>query len=308
MVRFCYYLKFNVTKIPELKFCKLSPKLFQVLLHKHVIGVTNNRSIFREAIYVLYGNPILFLLPSVGLVISVTIEAAFVVGLYNNNNQNYFPSVNILITSLFFVAFTIIYFQLLITRNAILKRRLRVVSPRHGTEILLIFVIYSTYALVIVQIGGYEGAVRKSFLVDSDRFSLYVEKLKTSADVIAIIPSGIAIIMFSTIFSIIFNSWMVLVLSRYQDMNMHVFYQSLKDLIGIITHGEEMKNMVWMFVLTSAVSVLEFTLANIAILPEPSALQLYIFQFVISGIIELIYFPFFLTCLYLILLPRTYFR
>lgn len=278
-------------------------------MYKPVTGVTNDRSIFRQAIYVIYGNPILFLLPSVGFIISVTIEAAFVVGLYNNNTQNYFPSVNILIIILFFVAFTITYFQLLITRNAILKRRLRVTSLRHGAEILLIFVIYSIYALVIVQIGGYEGAVRKSFLVDSDRFSLYVEKLKTSADIIAIIPSGIAIIMFSAFFSIFFNSWMVLVLSRYQEMNMHVFYQSLKDLIGIITHErEEMKNMAWIFTLTSGVSVLEFILTNIAILPGPSALDLYIFQFVISGIIGLIYFPFLLTCIYLILLPRTYFR
>jgi hypothetical protein len=259
--------------------------------------------------YVLYGNPILFLLPSVGFVISVTIEAAFVIGLHNNNNPNYFPSVNILILSIFFIAFIITYCQLLITRNVILKRRLRVISPRYGTEVLLIFIIYSIYALVIVQIGGYEGAVRKSYVVDSDRFSLYAEKLKTVSDVIAVIPSGIAISILSAIFSISFNSWMVMVLSRYQDMNILVFHRSLKDLIGIITlEREKMKNMIWMLVLTSTISVLEFTLTNIAILPGPSVLDLYIFQFVISGVIELVYFPFFLTCLYLILLPRTYAR
>jgi hypothetical protein len=276
-------------------------------MHNPVTGVTFERSIFRQAIYVLYGNPILFLLPAVGFVISVTIEAAFIIGLYNNNNPNYFPSVNILILGIFFVAFIITYCQLLITRNVILKRRLRVISTRYGTEILIIFVIYSIYALVIVQIGGYEGAVRKSYVAESDRFSLYAEKLKSAADVIAVIPAGIAIIMFSAVSSIIFNSWMVVVLSRYQDMNIHIFYQSLKDLIGVITsEREKIKNMLWMFVLTSTISVLEFTLTDIAILPGSSTLNLHLFQFVISGVIELAYFPFFLTCLYLILLPRTY--
>ena len=264
-------------------------------------------SIFRQAMYVLYGNPILFVLPSVGFVISVTIEAAFVIGLHNNNNPDYFPSVNILIFSIFFIAFIITYCQLLITRNVILKRRQRVISRRFGTEVLLIFIIYSIYALVVVQIGGYEGAVRKSYVVDSDRFSLYAEKLKTVSDVIAVVPSGIAITILSAIFSISFNSWMVMVLSRYQDMNIQVFYRSLKDLIGIITlDREKMKNMIWMFVVTSTISFLEFMLTNIAILPGPSVLDLYIFQFVISGVIELVYFPFFLACLYLILLPRTY--
>lgn len=144
-------------------------------------------------------------------------------------------------------------------------------------------------------------------MAESDRFSLYAEKLKSAADVIAVIPAGIAIIMFSAVFSIIFNSWMVVVLSRYQDMNIHIFYQSLKDLIGVITsEREKIKNMLWMFVLTSTISVLEFTLTDIAILPGSSTLNLYLFQFVISGVIELAYFPFFLTCLYLILLPRTY--
>ncbi len=272
-----------------------------------VTGVISDGSIFRQAKYVLYGNPILFLLPSVGFVISVTIEAAFAIGLHNNNNPDYFPSVNILILSIFFIAFIITYCQLLITRNVILKRRLRVISPRCGTEVLLIFIIYSIYSLVIVQIGGYEGAVRKSYVVDSDRFSLYAEKLKTVSDVIAVIPSGIAIIILYAIFSIAFNSWMVMVLSRYQEMSIQVFYRSLKDLVGIITlEREKRKNMIWMFVVTSTISVLGFTLTNIAILPGPSVLDLYIFQYVISGVIELVYFPFFLVCLYLILLPRTY--
>ena len=78
--------------------------------------------IFRQAIYALYGNPILFFMPSLGFIISVTTETIFVIGLYNNNNQNYFPVPNILVLGLFFAAFIITYFQLVIIRSIILKK------------------------------------------------------------------------------------------------------------------------------------------------------------------------------------------
>ena len=275
------------------------------IIHECITIVIYGSNILRQAKYVLWGNPILFLLPSIGFIISLTTEVSFVIGLYNNNNSSYFPFVNILILGLFFVAFVITYFQLAITRSIILKKRLRVISSRYRIEIFLVFIIYSIYALVIVQMGGYEGAVRKNYVLDSDRFSLYTEKLKNLHDIIAITPAGIAIIMFSAIFSIFFNSWMVIALSKYQTTNIHIFYQSLKDLIGIILteKQDKMKMVISIFVLTSIISFIEFTLTNIAILPAASSLNLYIFQFVISGVIGILYFPFFLTCLFLILSP-----
>ena len=103
-------------------------------------------NIFRQAIYVLYGNPILFLMPSLGFMISVTTEAIFVIGLYNNNNPNYFPFVNMLVLGLFFVPFIIMYFQLVITRNIILKKRLRINNPRYRIEI---FVLYNLFNLCV---------------------------------------------------------------------------------------------------------------------------------------------------------------
>jgi hypothetical protein len=125
-------------------------------------------NIFRQAIYVLYGNPILFLMPSIGFSISVTTETIFVIGLYNNNNPNYFPFVNMLVLGLFFVAFTITYFQLVITRNIILKERLRITNSPYRKEIFVLFIIYSIYALILVQMGSYEGDIRKNNVVGSD--------------------------------------------------------------------------------------------------------------------------------------------
>ena len=240
-------------------------------------------------------------MPSLGFMISVTTEAIFVIGLYNNNNPNYFPFVNMLVLGLFFVAFIITYCQLVITRSIILKKRLRINNSRYRIEIFVLFIIYSLYALIIVQVGSYEGDVRKSYVVDSDRFSLYTVKLKSYYDIIASV-------LFSAIFSIFFNSWMVMSICRYQTMNIHVFYESLKDLIGIITKEEQDKTkiMASIFVLTSIISVVGFILTNIAILPIASSLNVYLFQFVISSIIGTLYLPFFLVCLFLILSPRSY--
>jgi hypothetical protein len=101
---------------------------------------------------------------------------------------------------------------------------------------------------------------------------------------------------------------MVMSICRYQMMNIHVFYESLKDLIGIITKEKEDKTkiMASIFVLTSIISVVGFMLTNIAILPIASSLNVYLFQFVISSIIGTLYLPFFLVCLFLILSPRSY--
>ena len=120
----------------------------RIIGYEHITIVIYGSNIFRQAIYVLYRNPILFLMTSMGFIISVTMEAIFVIGLYNNNNPNYFPFINTLILGLFFVAFIITYFQLVITRSILLKKRLRVNNSRYRIEILILFIIYSIYALI----------------------------------------------------------------------------------------------------------------------------------------------------------------
>ncbi|HEY7226602.1 MAG TPA: hypothetical protein VH481_00565, partial [Nitrososphaeraceae archaeon] len=256
-------------------------------------------------IYVISRNPILFLMPLIGLIISVMIEVIFVIGLKNNNNPNYIPFINLPVIGLFFIAFAIMYTQLVITRSIILKKRLRIKNPS-PIEILVLFIIYSIYMSIVVEMGGYEGDIRKSYVIDSDRFSLYTAKLKSYSDIIAIIPAGIAIILFSAIFSMFFNSWMVLSMCRYDKMKINDFYSSLKDFIDIIIKREEVKRyrLGSLFFLTLIISAIGFILMNITILPIPSVLNLYLIQFVIVNIIGTLYSPFFLICLFLILLPR----
>lgn len=245
-------------------------------------------------------------MPLIGLIISVTTEAIFVIGLNNNNNSNYFPFINLFVLGLFFMAFAITYVQLVITRSIILKKRLRINNPSH-IEILVLFIIYSIYMLIVVQMGGYEGDIRKSYVTDSDRFSLYTVKLKSYSDIIAIIPAGVVIILFSTIFSIIFNSWMVLSMCRYHKLRINDLYYALKDFIDIITKREEevkRHRMGSLFLLTLIISVIGFIVTNIAILPIANILNLYLIQFVIVNIMGTLYSPFFLICLFLILSPR----
>ncbi len=263
-------------------------------------------NLFGQAIHVLYENPVVFLMPSIGFIVSVVTEIIFVIGLYNDNNPNYFPVSNIFVPALFFIAFVITYSQLVITRNIILKKRKTINSRFYSKEILVIFMIYSIYALILVEMGGYESDIRKTYVVESDRFSLYSEKLKTYSDIFDIIPAATVIVLFSTIFSIFFNSWMVMSVCRYQMMNVHVLYESLKDLFDIITKDKDKRKVVAsLFILTSIISVVGFTLTNISIAPISSSLNLYLFQFVISGIMGTLYFPFFLICLFLILSTRS---
>lgn len=246
-------------------------------------------------------------MPSIALILSVTTEAIFVIGLSNNNNPNYFPLVNMLVLGLFFVGFIITYIQLGITRSIILKKRLRIKNFSR-IEIFVLFIIYSIYMLIVIQMGGYEGDIRKSYVTDSDRFSMYTVKLKSYADIIAIIPAGIVIILASTIFAIFFNSWMVLSMCRYHNMKIDVFYYSLIDFIGIITKRKEVKKyrMGSLYLLTLIISTIGFIVMNIAILPIANVLNLYLIQFVISNIIGTLYSPFFLICLFLILSPSNH--
>lgn len=268
---------------------------------------TNN--VFQQTIYALYRNPILFLMPSIGFAISTVTETIFVTGLYNNNSPNYFPFSNFLVTVLFFVGFAITYFQLIITRNIILKKRLRSNNSVYRNEILVLFIIYSVHALILIQMGGYESEIRKRYVFESDRFSLYTVKLKSYSDIIAVVPEATGIIVFSAIFTLFFYSWMATVVSRYQMTNMGVLYSSLRDLISVFTrlqeHKMQMKRMTSLFLFTSLITDVGYILSNIAVISVASSLNLYLYQFVISSIIGTLYWPFFLTALFLILSPRT---
>ena len=118
-------------------------------------------NIFKSSAYLLYKNPILFVLPSIGSIISIVFEAFYVIGL-RNNNQNFFPFSDIFILFLFFISFTIAYFQLtLISRKIIPKRGFENKNRNHYNIIIFeLLVIYSLYALILADIGGYEAEMR----------------------------------------------------------------------------------------------------------------------------------------------------
>src|ERR687884_1379588 len=131
-------------------------------------------NIFRSSAYLLYKNPVLFVLPSIGSIISVVFEAFYLIGL-RNNNQNYFPFLDIFILFLFFISFTIAYFQLiLISRKIIPKRSPENKNYCYNTIIFEFLLIYSFYAITLADIGGYETEMRgklASASTTTDHFS-----------------------------------------------------------------------------------------------------------------------------------------
>jgi hypothetical protein len=264
--------------------------------------------IFRQSAYLLFKNPILFLLPSIGSLISIITEAVFVMGLRNNNNQNYFPFSDVVVLILFFIAFMITYFQLVvIARKVIPKTAFK--AKDDGVRVVELLIIYSIYALALVNIGNYENDLRKGFALQSDRLSLYTFKVNNYHEILAIIiPSGMFIILLSAIISIFFTAWMVeYMLIGDQIINRHGVYGSLKNIFNfVIREKDKSKRVGLLFLITIPISILGYMLTNIAVVSIADRLDTYMFQFVVSAMIGTIYSPFFLIYLFLILFPRAH--
>src|SRR5919197_4073082 len=112
-------------------------------------------NVFKSSAYLLYKNPVLFVLPSIGSIISIVFEAFYLVGLRNNNyNQNYFPFSDIFVLFLFFISFTIAYFQLVLISRKIISKRGFENKDYYNIIIFELLVIYSLYALILADIGG----------------------------------------------------------------------------------------------------------------------------------------------------------
>lgn len=264
-------------------------------------------NLFKTSAYSLYKNPILFLLPSIGSVISIVSEVFFVIGLRNNNNQNYFPFSDIVILFLFFISFTIAYFQLFIARKVILKTAFKT-KNYYNVIVIELLIIYSIYALALTGIGGYESDMRKSLAsVKSDRFSLYMSKVNTYNDhtILSIVSSGITIVLLSVIISMFFNAWMiqyVLIGAQNISSGRYSLYESFKNMFSLTIQEnakDKKKDIASLFIVTTLISVIEFVLTNMAVFPIADILSLYVLQFVVLSIIEAIYSPFFLVYFFL---------
>src|ERR671932_2533125 len=136
-------------------------------------------NIFKSSAYLLYKNPILFVLPSIGSIISIVFEAFYLVGLSNNNNQNYFPFSDIFVLFLFFISFTIAYFQLIPISRKIIPKRGFENKNYYNIIIFELLVIYSFYALTLADIGGYENDMRGKLAssANTGHFSIYISKI-----------------------------------------------------------------------------------------------------------------------------------
>jgi hypothetical protein len=271
----------------------------------------NSIDIFKHSAYILYRYPILFLLPSIGSVISIITETIFVLGLHNNNNQNYFSFSDIVVLLLFLIAFVITYFQLaIIARRVMLKTVFTTKS--YNVKVIDLFLIYSIYSFAVINVGGYENDIRQSFALKLDTFSLYTFKVNSYPDIVAIIvPSGIFIVLLSAIISIFFNAWMVEYIvwtstGGDQITSRYGLYESLKNVFDVIIteKGKKRNKMAILFLVTIPILILGFILTNISVVTIVDSLNLYMLQFVISSVIDAFYSSFFTVCLFLILLTR----
>ena len=148
----------------------------------------NSIDIFKHSAYILYRYPILFLLPSIGSVISIVSEAFFVIGLHNNNNnQNYFPFSDIFVLFLFFISFMLAYFQLVFVARKIISKTAFENKNYYNVIIFELLIIYSFYALTLADIGGYKSDVRGRLAsVKTDRFSMYISKISIHNDTLLV--------------------------------------------------------------------------------------------------------------------------
>ena len=280
-------------------------------------------NIFKSSAYLLYKNPILFVLPSIGSIISIVFEAFYVIGL-RNNNQNFFPFSDIFILFLFFISFTIAYFQLtLISRKIIPKRGFENKNRNHYNIIIFeLLVIYSLYALILADIGGYEAEMRGKLAYSSantGHFSIYISKISIHYDnlFVSIISFGIPLVFLLSIVSLFFNAWMVqyiLLIAAYEtrrSIRSSIVgpYQSLRNIVILTVYEmdyDTKKTIALLFILSILISVIGFVLTDIAVIPVADDLSIYILQFAILNVIEAIYSPFFLVCLFLTFTSRPF--
>src|SRR5919199_6571370 len=177
--------------------------------------MADNINIFKSSAYLLYKNPILFTLSSIGSIISIEFEAFYLVGLRNNNNsQNYFLFSDIFVLFSFFISFTIAYFQLTLISRKIIPKRGFENKNYYNIIIFELLVIYSFYALTLADIGGYETETRgklASVSTSTDHFSMYISKISIRYDNLfaTIVSFGIPLVFLVSIISIFFNAWMV---------------------------------------------------------------------------------------------------
>lgn len=261
--------------------------------------MSTHATFFKQSLFVLSKNPILFLLPFAGSALSIIVEVIFTGELYySNGNKVFFP--NIILFGIFFAAFMITYFQLGLSRKSVSLGGLN-----HSVGVLELLAIYAIYSLVLYFIGSYEGQIGEAYSLRSDSFSMYTFKITTYHDIINIIPPGVVIVILSTLTSFLFSAWMVQYVINEHDIR-YGLVESFRKLTHDIVFKDTRKKMLLLFLVTLVISILDFVLTNIAIIRISNVLQLYLYQFMILSIVDSLYAPFFLVCLFFIALSRSF--
>ena len=260
--------------------------------------MSTHATFFKQSLFVLSKNPILFLLPFAGSALSIIVEVIFRGLYYSNGNKVFFP--NIILFGIFFAAFMITYFQLGLSRKSVSLGGLN-----HSVGVLELLAIYAIYSLVLYFIGSYEGQIREAYSLRSDSFSMYTFKITTYHDIINIIPPGVVIVILSTLTSFLFSAWMVQYVINEHDIR-YGLVESFRKLTHDIVFKDTRKKMLLLFLVTLVISILDFVLTNIAIIRISNVLQLYLYQFMILSIVDSLYAPFFLVCLFFIALSRSF--
>jgi hypothetical protein len=240
------------------------------------------------------------LLPFAGSALSIIIEVIFTRELYySNGNKVFFP--NVILFGIFFAVFVITYFQLSLSRKSI---GLGGVND-HSVGVLELLAIYAIYSSVLYFIGSYEDQIREDYSLRSDSFSMYTFKVTTYHDIINIIPSGVVIVLLSTMTSFLFSAWMVQYVINEHDIR-HGLVESLRRLTRDIVFKDTREKLLLLFLVMLVISILDFVLTNITIIRISNVLQLYLYQFMIQSIVDSLYAPFFLICLFFIALSRSF--
>ena len=261
--------------------------------------MSTHATFFKQSLFVLSKNPILFLLPFAGSALSIIVEFIFIEELYySNGNKVFFP--NVILFGIFFAAFMITYFQLGLSRKSVSLGGLN-----HSVGVLELLAIYVIYSLVLYFIGSYEGQIREAYSLRSDSFSMYTFNVTTYHDIINIIPPGVVIVLLSTLTSYLFSAWIVQYMINEHDIR-YSLVESLRRLTHDIEFKDTRKKMLLLFLVTLVISILDFVLTNIAIIRISNVLQLYLYQFMILSIVDSLYAPFFLVCLFFIALSRSF--
>ena len=122
--------------------------------------------------------------------------------------------------------------------------------------------------------GGYEGQVRETYSLKLDPFSLYTFKITGYHDIINIIPTGVVIILLSTVASFSFGAWLVqYVVIKGQNMPYGIL-MPLRRLGHDSVFKKIMKNMLSLFLVMLVTSILDFVLTNIAVAHISNTLEL----------------------------------